>query len=57
MSSSPLTDTLLKGSDCVVIITDHSIDYQSVYEKSSLIFDTRNALQKIKGKGAKVVRL
>ncbi len=57
MKSLPLTDTALKQSDCVLIVTDHKIDYQFLYEKSSLIFDTRNALRHVKGKGAKVVRL
>src|SRR5256714_1525231 len=45
LSSVPLTDKELSSSDCVVIVTDHSdIDYKRVCELSSLIVDTRNAL-------------
>ena len=57
MKSVPLTDELLRTTDCVVVVTDHTLDYQKLFEKSSLIFDTRNALCNVKGKGAKVVRL
>jgi UDP-N-acetyl-D-glucosamine dehydrogenase len=45
LSSVPLTDEELKSTDCVVIVTDHSqIDYGRVCKLSSLIVDTRNAL-------------
>lgn len=57
MRGVPLTDDVLRGTDCVVIVTDHEVDYQPLFEKSKLIFDTRNALRHVKGKGAKVVRL
>ncbi|MBI4436606.1 MAG: nucleotide sugar dehydrogenase [Candidatus Omnitrophica bacterium] len=57
MKSSPLTDRFLRTIDCVVVVTDHTIDYQKIFEKSSLILDTRNALCHVKGKGAKVVKL
>lgn len=55
-----LTDDLIKESDCVVICTDHTdIDYGKVTRFSSLIVDTRNALNaKIRAKSnAKIVRL
>ena len=57
MKSVPLAEDVLRKADCVVIVTDHTLDYQRLYEKSSLIFDTRNALSRVKGKGAKIVRL
>ena len=45
LESVPLTDEELEGSDCVVIVTDHSgIDYARVCKLSRLIVDTRNAL-------------
>ncbi len=45
LRSAPLTDDELKAADCVVIVTDHSqIDYKRVCELTSLVVDTRNAL-------------
>ncbi|HEV7475112.1 MAG TPA: nucleotide sugar dehydrogenase [Pyrinomonadaceae bacterium] len=45
LGSVPLTDEELCASDCVVIVTDHSAtDYTRVCQYSSLIVDTRNAL-------------
>ena len=48
----------IKGSDCVVIITNHSqYDYQAIYTAAPSIVDTRNALGKIAGNDPKVVRI
>jgi UDP-N-acetyl-D-glucosamine dehydrogenase len=45
LSSVPLDDAALRNSDCIIIVTDHSeIDYKRVCALSSLIVDTRNAL-------------
>jgi UDP-N-acetyl-D-glucosamine dehydrogenase len=45
LDSVPLTDEELAATDCVVIVTDHSeTDYKRVCQLSSLIVDTRNAL-------------
>ena len=44
LSSVPLGTKILSESDCVVILTDHTIDYSKVVKKARLIFDTRNAL-------------
>lgn len=45
LASVELSDEELRNSDCVVIVTDHSeTDYQRVCRLSSLIVDTRNAL-------------
>ena len=45
LQSMPLTDEELRTADCVVIVTDHSqIDYQRACQLTSLIVDTRNAL-------------
>jgi UDP-N-acetyl-D-glucosamine dehydrogenase len=44
------------GSDCVVIVTDHScFDYQALLRDAALIVDTRNALKGVKSD--KVFRL
>jgi UDP-N-acetyl-D-glucosamine dehydrogenase len=45
LHSVPLTDNELAGSDCIVIVTDHSeIDYSRVCRLAPLVVDTRNAL-------------
>ena len=60
LQSTPLTDEELRASDCVVIVTDHSgIDYQRVCQLTSLIVDTRNALNGDlrRDSSARIVRL
>jgi UDP-N-acetyl-D-glucosamine dehydrogenase len=60
LQSSTLTDEELRASDCVVIVTDHSgIDYQRVCRLTSLIVDTRNALNGDlrRDSSARIVRL
>ena len=45
LSSVPLTDDELREADCIVIVANHSgIDYERVCRITSLIVDTRNAL-------------
>ena len=45
MESLPLNPQELAAMDCVLIITDHScFDYESILKHSSLVVDTRNAL-------------
>ena len=45
LSSVNLTDDEIKSSDCVVIVTNHSvIDYQRIVNLAQLVVDTRNAL-------------
>src|SRR5712671_48005 len=45
LASVELNDDELRDSDCVIIVTDHSgIDYGRVTRLTSLIVDTRNAL-------------
>jgi UDP-N-acetyl-D-glucosamine dehydrogenase len=49
MTSVPLTDQVLKGADCVLLLTDHSAyDYAWIASQAPLIVDTRNAF---KGQG------
>ena len=47
-TSQELTVKLLKKSDCIVVITDHTcIDYQLVVDHSKIVVDTRNATSTI----------
>src|SRR5256714_3186003 len=60
LQSVLLTDAELSAADCVVIVTDHSdIDYQRVCQLTTLIVDTRNALNSElrRGSCARIVRL
>lgn len=45
--SKPLNAELLRSSDCVVLITNHSdFDYEMIARESPLVIDTRNATRK-----------
>jgi UDP-N-acetyl-D-glucosamine dehydrogenase len=57
--SVPLTDDRLERADCVVIVTDHdTFDLERIVDRSSLVFDTRNATSDIDvGEETTVVRL
>ncbi|HVQ38253.1 MAG TPA: nucleotide sugar dehydrogenase [Pyrinomonadaceae bacterium] len=60
IDSVPLTDDELGSADCVVIVTNHSeTDYERVCQLSSLIVDTRNALNGDlrRGSTARIIRL
>ena len=60
LQSVALADDELKAADCVVIVTDHStVDYERVCQLSTLIVDTRNAIDGNlrKQSRARVVRL
>ena len=53
--SKPLAPAILKKSECVILVTNHSeYDYINVLKHSKLILDTRNA---IKAPSAKVIKL
>jgi UDP-N-acetyl-D-glucosamine dehydrogenase len=57
MTGTEYSDALLRDSDCVVIITDHSsYDWQHVLDNSKLVVDTRNSTAPRNG-GARVVTL
>jgi UDP-N-acetyl-D-glucosamine dehydrogenase len=48
----------VKAADCVVLITDHKdLDYGSIANNAKLIFDTRNAFQRLGYSDDKIVRL
>jgi UDP-N-acetyl-D-glucosamine dehydrogenase len=58
MKSAKLTAEILKSSDCVVIITDHSsFDYDMVVQNAKLVMDTRNATKNVKKNREKIVKL
>jgi UDP-N-acetyl-D-glucosamine dehydrogenase len=60
LESEQLTDEALSTADCIVIVTDHSgIDYKRVCQLTSLVVDTRNALngELRKGSSARIIRL
>ena len=57
MASTPLTAGLLKGQDCVVIVTDHdALDYQAVVDKARLVVDTRDVTRGIARGRHKIVQ-
>jgi UDP-N-acetyl-D-glucosamine dehydrogenase len=57
MASTPLTAGLLKGQDCVVIVTDHdALDYQAVVDKARLVVDTRDVTRGIARGRQKIVQ-
>jgi UDP-N-acetyl-D-glucosamine dehydrogenase len=46
MNSIALTDQVLQGANCVLLVTDHSAyDYAWIASRASLIVDTRNAFK------------
>lgn len=56
MSSVPLTDDVLRESDVVIIVTDHSsIDYQRVVNLAPLVVDTRGVMRNIDAPAIKIV--
>jgi len=60
LSSVALTEDEIGGSDCVVIVTNHSdIDYARVIDLAPLVVDTRNALNgdMRRGSRARIIRL
>ena len=45
-----LTPASIRGYDCVLISTDHSVyDYETIVKNAKLVVDTRNACAKVKG--------
>jgi UDP-N-acetyl-D-glucosamine dehydrogenase len=57
LTSVDLTEAVLHGADCAVIVAGHQIvDYNRVMEHSRLVIDTTNATQGIQGL-ARVIRV
>jgi UDP-N-acetyl-D-glucosamine dehydrogenase len=58
LCSQKLDPPALQSTDCVVIITDHSLfDWQSIVDHSRLIVDTRNATRNVKAGQCRIVKL
>ncbi|MDR7540566.1 MAG: UDP binding domain-containing protein, partial [Armatimonadota bacterium] len=58
LTSQPLSDGLVAGADCVLILTDHScVDYAAVVRRARLVFDVRNATAAVTEGREKIVRL
>jgi UDP-N-acetyl-D-glucosamine dehydrogenase len=58
LASAPLDDAVVRGADCVLIVTDHScVDYKRVVDLARVVIDTRNATRAVVAHRAKVVRL
>lgn len=58
LRSQPLSAALLRGADCVVILTDHScFDYPEIVAHARLVFDARNATRAVASGREKIVRL
>jgi UDP-N-acetyl-D-glucosamine dehydrogenase len=52
-----LSDEVLAGSDCAIIVADHRVvDYARVLQKALIVVDTRNVTQGLRGP-ARVVRI
>ncbi len=50
LESVPVREALEKGTDCVVLLTDHSdFDYAEIVHGAPLVVDTRNALRNFIG--------
>ncbi len=57
MCSKPLSPTMLRGYECVLIATDHSAyDYAWIVKHAKLVVDTRNATAKVRTGRSKIVR-
>ncbi len=57
LKSKRLSRRILNKSDCVVILTDHSLyDYTWIVKNSELVFDARNATRLVRNK-KKIVKL
>jgi len=53
-----LTDDALRGTDAVVIVTDHdNVDYQRVVDLAPIVVDARNATRKVRSARGRIVAL
>jgi UDP-N-acetyl-D-glucosamine dehydrogenase len=57
LASVVLTPDALAQADCVVVVTDHkAIDWNMVAAHAGLVVDSRNALARVSGCKARVVK-
>ena len=58
LESQELSDELLRNTDCVVIITDHSdYDFAQIVKMAPVVVDTRNATRNLCIEGANILRI
>ncbi|MCI0567236.1 MAG: nucleotide sugar dehydrogenase [Acidobacteria bacterium] len=58
LRSVSLTDDLLIGSDCTVIVTNHSdYDYPRIVAKARIVVDTRNATRGLTAPRGKILKI
>ncbi|RKZ34042.1 UDP-N-acetyl-D-glucosamine dehydrogenase [bacterium] len=58
IQSAELSEELLKSTDIVILITDHSeYDYEWILENANLIYDTRNGFAGLDDPEGKIARL
>ncbi|HEX5691692.1 MAG TPA: UDP binding domain-containing protein, partial [Roseiflexaceae bacterium] len=56
--TTPLSDELLAGADCVVIVTHHSaFDYERIVQHAQILVDTRNATNAVQTGREKILLL
>jgi len=57
LESVPLTPEVLRGTDAVLIVTDHtSVDYPAVVRHAALVVDSRNATRDVSEGREKIVK-
>jgi UDP-N-acetyl-D-glucosamine dehydrogenase len=57
LASEPLSEELLAGQDCVLVVTDHSaFDWEWVVANSPLVVDTRNATRAVREHRDRIVK-
>ncbi len=58
LNSTPLTQDLLEGQDCVVIAAGHSsYDYESIVSHAPLVIDSMNATREVKSHRENIFRV
>ena len=58
LTSTPLTEELLRSQDCVVIVAGHrAYDYQWIVDQAPTVVDTMNATRGVKSKGGMIFKV
>ena len=58
LTSQPLTEELVHGADCVVVVAGHTAyDYPWIARNCGLLVDSVNATAGVQAEGAEIVRL
>jgi len=58
MTCVPLTPEVVRNSDLVLVLTNHSaVDYSMVAKEAKVVFDTRNAMRQVNEHNEKIILL